>query len=588
LFYNTVRHFAVYCYSTKEAFFVKHKIFITGDNMKLLLTSVVGPYAVDDEYGEKENKMELFHNQVTREQGIFSYRFNHGTQGLSFLAENIDMPTTVLDFPNYKRFKKELRKGYDYIGISFIVPNFKKAQEMARTIRELSPKAKIILGGHGVSIPNIASMIDHDFICKGEGVSFLRKLFKENINKPIKHPLEYSSFNRQVMGVPWAPDSGILVPGVGCANKCRFCATSHFFGKYISYLKTGQEIFDVCCRYEDEKKITDFGVLDENFLKMKDRALELLELMEKNHRNFSFSIFSSAETLTAIGDLDILVRLGVTFIWIGVESKKETYIKNININFHKLIVELRKRGISVLASSILFLEEHDKNTIWEDVDFATSLNPDYLQFMQLGPMPGTKLYKDYEQQGKLIKDLPYESQHGQGKIWFKHDHFTREESKDFLRLAFEIDYNRNGASMLRTIKTAFQGYLYCRDHSNKLINMRTKTHKDKLKMMRYFLSASTIFVQNRQSEILLTEIKKLFQLHFGRKNILTFVKSILVVFFSIKEYLRCRMIGDVRVPKTSCRSFNRVLKHEDQLSKVLGAATDRPKIAYSLPDRNAL
>ncbi len=556
--------------------------------MKLLLTSVVGPYGVDDEYGEKENKMELFHNQVTREQGIFSYRFNHGTQGLSFLAENIDIPTTVLDFPSSKRFKKELKKGYDYIGISFIVPNFKKAQEMARTVRESSPKTKIILGGHGVSIPNIESMIDHDFICKGEGVSFLRKLFKENANKPIKHPLEYSSFNRQVMGVPWAPDAGILVPGVGCANKCRFCATSHFFGNYIPYLKTGREIFDVCCRYEDEKKLTDFGVLDENFLKMKDRALELLELMEKNHRRFSFSIFSSAETLTAIGDLDILVRLGVTFIWLGVESKKEIYAKNKNINFHNLIVELRRRGISVLASSILFLEEHDKNTIWEDVDFATSLNPDYLQFMQLGPMPGTKLYKDYEKEGKLINDLPYESKHGQGKIWFRHDHFTREESKDFLRLAFEIDYNRNGASMLRAIKTAFQGYLYCRNHSSELVNVRTDTHKDKLKMMRYFLSASTIFVQNRQSEILLKEIKKLFHLHFGRKKTLAFVKSMLVVFFSIKEYLRCRIAGDVRVPITSCRSFNKVRSLQDQLPKFLGIAAAKSKIACSLTHRNAL
>jgi len=52
--------------------------------MKLLLTSVFGPYGVDDEYGEKENKMELFHNQVTREQGIFSYRFNHGSRGSIF------------------------------------------------------------------------------------------------------------------------------------------------------------------------------------------------------------------------------------------------------------------------------------------------------------------------------------------------------------------------------------------------------------------------------------------------------------------------------------------------------------------------
>jgi len=384
--------------------------------MKLLLTSVFGPYGVDDEYGEKENKMELFHNQVTREQGIFSYRFNHGSQGLYFLAENIDMPTAILDFPTFKRFKQELKKGYDYIGISFIIPNFKKAKAMAGAIRELSPKSKIILGGHGVNIPNIETMIDHDFLCRGEGVYFLRGLFGENAHKPIRHPLEYSSFNRQVMGAPWPSDSGILIPGVGCANKCRFCATSHFFGNYIPYLKTGRDIFEVCCRYEDEKNITEFGVLDENFLKMKDRALELLELMETHDRHFNFAIFSSSETLKNIGDLDILVRMGVTFVWVGVESKKEIYAKNKNTDFRILFQELRKRGISVLASSILFIEEHDKNTIWEDVDFVTSLNPDYVQFSPLGPIPGTKLYDDYEKQGKLIENIPYESQHGQKQI----------------------------------------------------------------------------------------------------------------------------------------------------------------------------
>jgi radical SAM superfamily enzyme YgiQ (UPF0313 family) len=523
--------------------------------MKLLLSSVFGPYGVNDEYGEKENKMELFHNQVTREQGIFSLRFNHGSQGLYFLAENIDMPTRVLDFPSLKRFKKELQKGYDYIGISFIIPNFKKAATMARAIRKLSPQSKIILGGHGVNIPNIETMIDHDYICKGEGVYFLRRLFRENVKKPIKHPLEYSSFNRQVMGAPWPSDSGILITGVGCANKCRFCATSHFFGNYIPYLKTGLDIFNVCCRYEDEKKITDFGVLDENFLKMKDRALELLALMEKHQRHFTFAIFSSAETLKEIGDLDILVRLGVTFIWIGVESKKEIYAKNRNTDFFALIAELKKRGISVLASSILFLEQHDKNTIWEDVDFVTALHPDYLQFSQLGPIPGTKLYDDYERQGKIIANIPYEFQHGQGKIWFHHKHFSRDESKDLLRLAFELDYSRNGASMLRNIKTTFEGYLYCSRHPDDLVRERSKTFKRRLTLMRYFLMAATIFVQNRQSEILLKDIKELFQLHFGKMKPLTFATSLAVVFFSVKEYLRCRISGDVRVPKTACRDF---------------------------------
>ena len=532
--------------------------------MKLLLTSVFGPYGVDDEYGEKENKMELFHNQVTREQGIFSYRFNHGSQGLYFLAENIDVPTRVLDFPTFERFKKELKKGYEYVGISFIIPNFKKAHAMARAIRELSPKSKIILGGHGVNIPNIDTMIDHDFICKGEGVYFLRRLFRENVNKPIKHPLEYSSFNRQVMGAPWPSDSGILITGVGCANKCRFCATSHFFGSYIPYLKTGQDIFNVCCRYEDEKKITDFGVLDENFLKMKDRALELLALMEKHHRHFTFAIFSSAETLKEIGDLDILVRLGVTFIWIGVESKKEIYAKNRNIDFHHLIGELKKRGISVLASSILFLEQHDKNTVWEDVDFVTGLHPDYLQFSQLGPIPGTKLYDDYERQGKIIADIPYEFQHGQGKIWFQHEYFSREESKDLIRLAFEMDYSRNGASMLRNIRTTFEGYLYCNRHPDARVRERSKSYKKRLKLMRYFLNAATVFVQNRQSEILLKEIKKLYHLHFGRMTLLTFTISMVVVFFSVKEYLRCRIFGDVRTPRTSCRKFRNNGFHERQ------------------------
>ncbi len=95
--------------------------------MKILLTSVFGPYGVDDDFGRKENVMELFHNQITREQGLFSLRFNHQSFGLYFLAENIDVPTTVLDFPSKERFIKEIKKGYDYIGISFILPNFIKA-----------------------------------------------------------------------------------------------------------------------------------------------------------------------------------------------------------------------------------------------------------------------------------------------------------------------------------------------------------------------------------------------------------------------------------------------------------------------------
>src|SRR3974377_1759324 len=305
--------------------------------MKPLLSSVFGPFAVDDEYGRKENKMELFHNQETREEGGFSYRFNHHSFGLYLMAENVEAPTTVLDFPSLKEFREEVRKGYDFVGISFIVPNAAKARKMAEVVREESPSTRIILGGHGVSIDGIEELIPHDHICRGEGVAFLRRLLGERADRPVRHPLLHSSFNRRVMGVPLPKMSGVLLPGVGCPNKCRFCCTSQFFGDYIPYLDTGREIFDVCKSYEEKLGITDFGVLDENFLKNRERAVELLECIERENKLYTFGIFSSAETLRSLGDLDALVRLGVQFVWIGVESKRDSYTKNQGTDFHKVI-----------------------------------------------------------------------------------------------------------------------------------------------------------------------------------------------------------------------------------------------------------
>ena len=110
--------------------------------------------------------------------------------------------------------------------------------------------------------------------------------------------------------------------------------------------------------------------------------------------------------------------------------------------------------------------------------------------------------------------------------------------------------------------------------------MRAAIFKNKLGMMRYFITASRIFVQNRQSEILLADIKKLFSVHFGKKNILAFLKSMAVVLLSVREYLKCRMVNDVRVPKTSYRLFNGDHKHEDKLLKSQSKTVFLPPARY--------
>ena len=138
---------------------------------KILLAGVFGPYGVDDAFGRKENIMELFHNQVTKGQGLASLRFHHRSFGLYFMAENVNADVTVLDFPSRDRFIKELKQGYDIVGISFITPNFVKAKEMARLVRLHSPGTEIVLGGHGAAIEGVEKLIDCDHVVKGEGIS---------------------------------------------------------------------------------------------------------------------------------------------------------------------------------------------------------------------------------------------------------------------------------------------------------------------------------------------------------------------------------------------------------------------------------
>jgi len=111
---------------------------------RVLLSSVFGPYACDDEFGSRSiNPMELYHNQVTREQGSFSLRMFHRSWGLMMIQRNISAPSTLLDFPTLERFERELTSTeYDIVGISGIIPNFGKVREMCRRVRRCHPNPR--------------------------------------------------------------------------------------------------------------------------------------------------------------------------------------------------------------------------------------------------------------------------------------------------------------------------------------------------------------------------------------------------------------------------------------------------------------
>lgn len=517
--------------------------------MKLLLTSVFGPFGVDDKYGRRLNVMELFHNQVTREQGIFSLRINHPSFGLYLIAENLEIPTVVLDFPSLEQFEAEVKKGYEYIGISSIVANIAKVKKMTEVIRKHSPGTKIIIGGHCTNIPHIENLVDYDHLSVGEGISWFRRLLGE-ADKPIRHPAIRSTMNRKIMGIPLPNTAAVLIPGLGCINACSFCATSHHFGKkYIGYMETGKEVYQQMQAIEKRIGSDEFFVMDENFLKSRQRAEELLFEMERDKKYYYMGVFSSAETVKAVG-VEFLVKLGIDFIWIGVESKRHVFAKTKGVNLNEMIDELRSFGIQVLGSAILFLDHHDKETIQEDIDFAIDLNTDFLQFMNLGPLPGTALYQETEAAGKLRMDLPYSEWHGQDRIWFRHEHFSAEESSVYLKNAFIEDYTRQGPSILRLALTSLRGYRTVREHNDPRIHGLTERLRKRCTEFRPILQAARRFAENKRTIEMLDYLESEFEKEFGTLSAVDKIVSSLAVFLSTLEHKRLKQDGYMPQPST--------------------------------------
>ena len=236
-----------------------HPIHPMGSGARVLLTSVFGPYAQDDEYGSRAiNPMELYHNQVTRVQGPFSLRMFHRSWGLMLIQANISAPCTLLDFPVLERFIEELRTNdYDIIGISAILPNIGKVKAMCELIRKHQPKATIVIGGHISNAPELPARVDADHIVRGEGVRWFRRFLCEDENQPIRHPHITSGIGARIMGLTLPEKPGdvaaTLIPSVGCPLGCNFCSTSAMFGgkgKHVNFYETGDELLPSCASWK--------------------------------------------------------------------------------------------------------------------------------------------------------------------------------------------------------------------------------------------------------------------------------------------------------------------------------------------------
>ena len=149
-------------------------------------------------------------------QALFSSRSLHLHFSLEYVAENLDVPCVVLQYPSKRELIEELEKDYAYVCVSFLLAVFHHMKDVVALVRKHAPKAKIVLGGYGTVLPDDFLTPYADHICREEGVAYMRRLLGEpaiEAGKTYKHPLIVSQLKVFVSNVS---RTGMIFAGLGC------------------------------------------------------------------------------------------------------------------------------------------------------------------------------------------------------------------------------------------------------------------------------------------------------------------------------------------------------------------------------------
>ena len=498
---------------------------------KVLLTSVCRP--MGPKYGDAPSVgYELLYRQVTRAQGIFSPRTVNIQFSIEYIAENLDAPTVVLQYPSQREFIRELKKGYDYVGISFLMAIFHKVKEMVALIRQYAPNTKIVLGGYGTVLNDEVLKPHADFICREEGVGFMRRLLGEpEIPMPYKHPLIVSwlkVFGWKVSG------TGKIFAGLGCPNGCDFCCTSHFFKrKHIKLLPDGKDIYAVAERYLDMDPSLVFLIIDEDFLLNKKRAMQFREAVMQSGKTLSIFAFSSIKALSQYTVEEIL-EMGIDGFWIGYEGTRSNYAKQQGRPIEEILTEFREHGITILTSMIVGFDYQTPEVVAQEFDGLMKLKPALGQYLIYGPPPGTPFYERVMRENlmheKYVQDPTLMYRHADGfTTMMKHPTLSPQEIEGLQQWCFEQDFQRLGPSIFRVLESRFLGYQKLKNSPNPFLRQKAEVYARDLRAAFPVFLAGRLLGPNPAVRRWIGDLEQRLHEALGRPALAQRFQSVLVV-----------------------------------------------------------
>jgi radical SAM superfamily enzyme YgiQ (UPF0313 family) len=472
----------------------KSNIMALQNNPGILFTSPCGPYA---KVPVDKDPIDYFYYRNTLRQKMFQMRSWQSWHSLHFIAQNLAVPSVVLENPSMKTFQKEVDSGsYQIVAISFTILLTKKVLEMVEWLKAHHPDIEIVLGGYGTAIfkepfaiaEKLSKLTDH--ICYGEGLAFMNALVEKKWHIKNKLPLcqdllpARNSFFRTHIELF---KQIILIGGLGCVYGCSFCATSSQFNQRYIPLFSGLELFNSLL--EQSRKYPNIQsaiIYEEDFLLNRPKVLEFMGYFKNSElrdKRLLLTIFASIKTLEGYTPEE-LIDCGIGTIFIGVESLSDEVLEKEGLQKRKGKAEemfelLHNHGINTLGSLVIGWDSQEWGIAQADSERFVKLNPTFYQVVPLHAVPGTRLWEKMKVEGRILPNYKAETD-GINEFNFETKFYSTKEGSDLVFKTYSALVQEGGPWPFRMFENLLKGYGKLREESQPSLKNRSLIYRSML------------------------------------------------------------------------------------------------------------
>lgn len=354
---------------------------------------------------------------------------------------------TILDMNKNSNLKKTVEEvDPDMVGITSTTPLFSSAYEIIRKVKEMKEVITIIGGSHVSSV----DVEGFDYIIKGEGdfslITF-QPCFTENLdNLPMPdwnliRPNDYKMPDSYCKKSPVAP----IETSRGCPYGCVYCSKS-VFGRMFRAKSPRRVIKEI--EYTLDFGFREIHIIDDGFSNDIERAKKICDDIKKEELDFLWALPNGIR-IDRI-DKELLEKMyssGCYWIAFGVESGDQRILnkikKGITLSQVRDVFKMAKNiGFKTEAFFMLALPGDTKETMQKTIDFAKELEPDIAKFDVCTPLPGTPLFNEWVNEGRINTNWKDFMFHKKGRKIFNHPNLDWETIDEYYDKAYREFYLR--------------------------------------------------------------------------------------------------------------------------------------------------